>query len=306
MHDSMACKLSVCKTMDQVITLPDGRQLGYCLYGQPEGKPCLYFHGTPSSRLEPQLLAAYDIDLNLLLYKANLYLIAVDRPGMGLSTFNPKGDYLSFASDVLQLLQHLGITNCPVLAWSGGGPYALAIAHQYPQFISLVSIICGFTRPFAPDVLQLMGMNKWYFQLAKRTPWLLKPSMNIIRKQDTKNAPPQWITGLPYVDYAYFRHPKHLRTLSQLTLKEACRKGTRGPVYEASSYFNDFGFTLASIQQPIHYWWGLEDMTVIRLHAEAIEQQAPNAIMHYREKEGHLSLYVNCFEEVLQTIVAVS
>ena len=292
--------------MDQTFTLPDGRQLGYSLYGQTDGSPCLYFHGTPSSRLEPQLLAAYDVDLNLLLYKANLFLIAVDRPGMGLSTFNPKGDFLSFAQDVQLLLQQLQVTSCAVLAWSGGGPYALAIAHQYPQLISLVSIICGFTRPFASDVLRLMGMNKWYFRSAKYTPWLLKTSMNVIRKRPAKQIPPQWITGLPYVDYAYLRQPTYLQTMSRLTLKEACRNGTRGPVYEARMYFNDFGFALSDIQQPVHYWWGLEDMTVIRLHAEAVEQQAPNVSMHYREKEGHLSLYVNCFEEVLQTIVAAT
>lgn len=288
--------------MDQTFTLPDGRQLGYCVYGQPDSRPCLYFHGTPSSRLEPQLLAVYDIDLNLLLYKANLYLIAVDRPGMGLSTFNPRGDFLSFASDVQQLLKHLQVSRCPVLTWSGGGPYALAMAHQHPQLISLVSIISGFTRPFASDVLRLMGMNKWYFRLAKQAPWLLIRSMSILRKQQTKSVPPQWVTGLPYVDYAYLKDPKHLQVLSALTLKEACRNGAQGPVYEAAAYFNDFGFAISAVQQPVHYWWGLEDMTVIRLHAEAVEQLAPNAVMHYREKEGHLSLYVNCFEEVLQQL----
>ena len=34
------------------ITLPDGRQLGYAEYGNPEGKPIFYFHGFPGSRLE--------------------------------------------------------------------------------------------------------------------------------------------------------------------------------------------------------------------------------------------------------------
>jgi pimeloyl-ACP methyl ester carboxylesterase len=286
--------------MDQIFTLADGRQLGYCLYGQPDSQPCLYFHGTPSSRLEPQLLGAYDLDLNLLLYKANFYFIAIDRPGMGFSTFNPKGDFVSFSADVQQLLQHLQIVRCPVLTWSGGGPYALAIAHQYPQLISSVSIICGFTRPFASDVLQQMGMNRWYFRLAKYTPWLLEKSMNVIRKQQVRSTPPQWISGLPYVDYAYLKDPRHMQVLSRLTLKEACRNGAQGAVHEARTYFNDFGFSLSAIQQPIHYWWGLEDMTVIRLHAEAIEQQVLNAVMHYREKEGHVSLYVNAFEEILQ------
>jgi hypothetical protein len=40
----------------------------------------------------------------------------------------------------------------------------------------------------------------------------------------------------------------------------------------------------------------------VQLHADAIEQQVPNAIMHYREGEGHLSLYIKAFEEILQTI----
>ena len=35
------------------ILLPDGRLLGYAEFGKPDGHPVLYFHGAPSSRLEP-------------------------------------------------------------------------------------------------------------------------------------------------------------------------------------------------------------------------------------------------------------
>jgi hypothetical protein len=84
-------------------------------------------------------------------------------------------------------------------------------------------------------------------------------------------------------------------------MKEACSNGAKGPVHEARSYFGDFGFDVSAIRQPVHYWWGTSDMTVIRLHAEAIENKAQHPVMHFREKEGHLSLYVNCMQEIIGT-----
>ena len=86
--------------IDNIFRLPDDRNLAYCLYGSGDGQPVLYFHGTPSSRLEPSLLAGYNIDIDGLLFKYNLQLIAIDRSGMGLSTFNLKGDFVSFSKDV--------------------------------------------------------------------------------------------------------------------------------------------------------------------------------------------------------------
>jgi pimeloyl-ACP methyl ester carboxylesterase len=63
------------------IQLPDKRELAYALFGPGDGEPILYFHGTPSSRLEPSLLDGYNIDLKSLLHKYNVHLISLDRPG---------------------------------------------------------------------------------------------------------------------------------------------------------------------------------------------------------------------------------
>lgn len=290
--------------MEKGIELGDGRTLTYAVYGNAAARPVFYFHGTPSSRLEPLLLESYGISLTGLLEEAGLQLIAVDRPGMGGSSFHPKGNFISFAADVAELANVLGIQKAQVLCWSGGGPYALAIAFQYPKLISGVSIICGFTRPFAKDMFQLMGMNKWYFHLAKHAPLLLMGAMNLLKHKAIRSTVPQWITGLPYADYALLKNPAHLADLAQLTLKEAARQGARGPLHEARAYYHPFGFSLAAIQQPVHYWWGTKDMSVIRLHAEAVEAEAPAAVMHYREEEGHLSLYVHHFREVLQTMAS--
>ena len=34
-----------------ILSLPDGRRLGYAEYGDPNGKPVMLFHGNPNSRL---------------------------------------------------------------------------------------------------------------------------------------------------------------------------------------------------------------------------------------------------------------
>jgi pimeloyl-ACP methyl ester carboxylesterase len=284
------------------IKLSDGRQLGYAVYGSSAGKPVLYFHGTPSSRLELLLLQHYGVDLEGILAEAGLKLLAVDRPGMGLSTFNPKGDFLSFAADAGELMQQLGILNCPVLCWSGGGPYALATAYRYPARITSATIICGFSRHFDDEVVKAMHRNVWYFRAAKYMPAVLRAGLYTISRRKPRHTPSQKMTGLPFKDFQYMRRLKDLRTLARYTLMEACRVNAKGAVQEARNYFKHFGFDLTTIQQPVHYWWGSQDVSVIELHALAVERYVPNATMHYRAHEGHLSIWVRHMKEVLQAI----
>lgn len=69
--------------IESQIILPNDRRLAYAEFGKPEGHPVLYFHGAPSSRLEP-LLIGDDV-----LSRYGLRIIVPDRPGMGRSDFQP-------------------------------------------------------------------------------------------------------------------------------------------------------------------------------------------------------------------------
>lgn len=288
-----------------IFQLPGNRNLSYCLYGLSSDQPVLYFHGTPSSRLEPSLLSAYSIDIEALLFKYKLQLIAIDRPGMGLSAFNPAGDFVSFAQDVNLLLQDLKIKQCKVLCWSGGGPFALTIAHECKEVIQAVYIITGFTISFgAGKVFNKMHGNKLYFGSAKWVPGLLRMVMKLVAGKAPTKPIPQRISRMPDVDHKLMTEVTKLRQVSATTLQEACHQGSRGAVYEARLYFKNYGFELKDVHQPVHFWWGNEDNVVIHLHAEAVEQQVPNHVMHYKQNEGHLSIYIKCIEEVLQTIAS--
>ncbi len=82
-----------------------------------------YFHGPPSSRLERRLFSDESLATRL-----RLRVIAMDRAGMGLSTFQ-KGRRLSdWPADVAALADALGIERFAVLGFSGGGAYTAACA----------------------------------------------------------------------------------------------------------------------------------------------------------------------------------
>jgi pimeloyl-ACP methyl ester carboxylesterase len=79
------------------IVLPDGRRLAYAEFGAHGGRPVLYFHGSPSSRLEPLLVG------DKVWTRHGLRVIAPDRPGMGLSDFQPGRGFSHWPADVAAL-----------------------------------------------------------------------------------------------------------------------------------------------------------------------------------------------------------
>src|SRR5215469_1286918 len=81
---------------DNQLQLSDGRQLGYARYGRPGGEPILYFHGHPGSRLEARFAHAAASD-------AGFQVIALDRPGYGLSDFQAGRAITDWPADVAQL-----------------------------------------------------------------------------------------------------------------------------------------------------------------------------------------------------------
>jgi pimeloyl-ACP methyl ester carboxylesterase len=97
------------------LVLRDGRRLGYAQYGQPDGEPIVYFHGHPGSRLEARL--AHEPAA-----APGLRVIALDRPGYGLSDFLPGRAITDWPADVTAAADALGIGRFSVAGASGGGP----------------------------------------------------------------------------------------------------------------------------------------------------------------------------------------
>ena len=146
------------------LQLPDKRQLGYALYGSLTGRPVLYFHGLPGSRLEASLLDASARSLAL-------RIIAVDRPGFGLSDHQPTRRLLDWPDDIHLLAKALDIEHFGVVAVSGGAPWALACACRLPQQLASLAIVGGL-GPLHEAALRkaLRRMARLAFRLADISP----------------------------------------------------------------------------------------------------------------------------------------
>src|SRR6186713_587345 len=98
---------------EHVVELADGRNLGYAEYGPKDGRPVLFFHGFGTTRIICPPDAGPE--------ELGLRLIAVDRPGIGLSTPLPGRRLLDWPRDVAELADRIGVGSLSVIGWSGGG-----------------------------------------------------------------------------------------------------------------------------------------------------------------------------------------
>jgi pimeloyl-ACP methyl ester carboxylesterase len=105
----------------QGMTLADGRQRTWQEFGQPEGRPVLYFHGGGSFCLEAGLFHREAV-------QRNIRLISTNRPGAGGTSLCPGRPVAAYSKDLRELLGHLGIDQFACLGESNGGMVTLAVA----------------------------------------------------------------------------------------------------------------------------------------------------------------------------------
>src|SRR5687768_17230337 len=117
--------------------------MGYAELGRPDGRPIVLLHGFLSSRLAGVLA---DADARAL----GVRLIAVDRPGHGLSDFKRRRRVAHWVPDVASLADVLGLDRFAVLGVSTGGPYAAACAALLPQRVRTAGIVSGWAPSNAP------------------------------------------------------------------------------------------------------------------------------------------------------------
>jgi pimeloyl-ACP methyl ester carboxylesterase len=98
---------TVTSETELTMTLSDGRRLGYAQFGDISGQPVLY---NPSgTRLDLQAFSPLAATLGV-------RLIALDRPGIGLSDFRPDYEILDWPDDVAEAAAQLGLERFAMLA----------------------------------------------------------------------------------------------------------------------------------------------------------------------------------------------
>lgn len=100
--------------MAQKLTLPDGRNLDFLISGDPDGYPFLFIHGTPGAYVVMKRFEEIAVE-------KHLKLISLSRAGYGSSSRWMGRSVVDAVSDIEALLKHLGVNECIVAGWSGGG-----------------------------------------------------------------------------------------------------------------------------------------------------------------------------------------
>lgn len=283
---------------DNVLRLKDGRMLGYAEYGDRHGRPAFYFHGTPGSRLEGTL--THDAAV-----RHGVRLICAERPGYGLSDFQPRRTILDWPDDVVQLAEALGIDRFFVAGISGGGPYAAACAYRIPQRVVGAAIISGMGPIDVPGATKGMSLlNRAFLWIGRRAPWLMRPlaglmAWMVLRSPDrvldqikrSFAAPDQEVLSRPEIRAAF-----------KEDVLEAFRKGGRGLARENALFARPWGFRLEDISVEVHLWQGEKDRNVAPTMGRYQAHAIPNCKATFYPDAGHLLGIVHV-DEIMQAVV---
>lgn len=117
---------------ETVLRLADGRRVGLARGGPAAVEPVLYIHGILGSRLEAFIGG-----------EPRHRVIAIDRPGYGLSDPLPQPSFSQFGRDVEAVLDQLGIQHCTIFGGSAGSPYALAAAVGLGERVRRLFLVAG-------------------------------------------------------------------------------------------------------------------------------------------------------------------
>jgi pimeloyl-ACP methyl ester carboxylesterase len=313
----------------QTVILPDGRTLGYAEWGSPNGSPLLYFHGFPSSRLE-----AYG--LQSMAANRNIRIFSLDRPGFGLSTYDPRRRIMDWPADVQDFASQVGISQFSVLGVSGGGPYALACAKQLPrERLRAVGVLAGapvwdsgFRTQGVPWYARLLylavkcwpsgvkavldglvGVLRWVAgtRLAEKR---IDASLDALTRaqaakkteeesNDEKSAHDSTMDQKQQLPVESI--PQRRTRLIRL-LFEAFAQGTAGMILETRLLTHDWGFELEDVMhEHIRMWHGSKDANAPVRSIRDMSRRMPHCVLK-EYNETHFTMGDH-FDEVLDELI---
>ena len=281
------------------LQLTDGRRLAWAEFGAPDGRPVLYCHGTPGSRLEARLAGAAAERLGI-------RLIAADRPGYGDSTPLNERTPLAVGKDLRQLCDHLGLEKVYLLGVSGGGPFACAAAGVLGPTVIALGLVCpvGPLRGHSTGELPLFpwrGMsawNRWPLPVRRAA---LAPLSALLRR-----LPQRFLRKLTRQlgesDRTTLADPAIADQLAD-SLRTALQAGSRGFLDDLTTFTSRWDMSLAAVRCPVLIWQGLDDQLVPPCLAKRLLSEIANCRLRLLPGEGHYSLPIRHAEALLGELI---
>jgi pimeloyl-ACP methyl ester carboxylesterase len=269
------------------IRLPTGRRIGYAEYGNPAGPLVLYFHGTPGSRIELGLVNAEAV-------AAGVRLVAVERPGIGMSDYQSGRRILHWPADVECVAAALGSASQPfgIVGLSGGAPYALACVQCIPHRLTHVAVVSGHAPMNAPGTRR--GNQDDLIEFVDRRPRLSNIGFNVAIRQVNRN-PQKFLERVSRswssADQQMVMCNAEYRAAVIQTLREATRCGSAGILTEVQLLARPWGFRLEQLPfVPVSIWHGGCDPIAPVSMGHYFHRQIAGSELIIDPSAGHLTM----------------
>lgn len=278
----------------------------------------LFFHGFPASHKEAALW-------HETAKKNSIRLIAPDRPGIGMSTYQPARCVLDWPQDAAELAQKLHLDGVRILAVAGGSPYALAClldnerrGSSEKERNSLQVRGTAIVSGIYPTSLGTSGM-----QLSTRVMlwilghcwFLLVPLLEWLVGRPARENPALFESrlmkegqGRPIVDKKVLEDDTYRqRTIESARHAFVC--DSRGVAYEAGLMGRPWGFELGNISAArsgdISLWQGGFDAACPADMARRAHETLGRSRLRVLEYEGHLSLQARHQDAILKDLMGI-
>lgn len=279
-----------------------GRSVEVLVAGAADGLPLVYHTGTPSGLavFEPMARACAERGLALVMYT---------RPGYGGSDPQPGRRVADAAADVRAILDHLGAGEFVTAGASGGGPHALACAALLPGRCLAAATLGGVAPREGADWLAGMAEdNVTEFSAAIEgdgaltaflrgaAPDLAEVTGDQVARAlgELASAADQRVLTGEYAEYL------------AASFRAAVSTGIAGWRDDDLAFVADWGVSLGAVGVPVSVWQGDADNMVPMEHGRRLARLIPVARPHLLAGEGHLTIGVNKFGEVLDELIKLA
>lgn len=275
------------------VRLRDGRALGWAGWGPADGAPVLFFSGAAMGR-------SLGFGAGVL-GRLGVRLIAVERPGLGVSDPAPGRTLLSWPDDVRDLVSGLGLEGgVRVVGFSHGAPFALACAAA--GVVTAASVVSGLdelTHPGLPVDPAVAGL----LRAAAEDPATFEETF----ARDA-GAEMMWglVTGMSGEhDLAVYTGPAFAPAYRR-SLAEGFAQGAAGYARDLVLAYRPWPFRVEDTRVPVELWYGGHDPGTVHSpdHGATLGRRIPAARRHLLPEEGGSLLWTRA-EDVLAALLAL-
>jgi pimeloyl-ACP methyl ester carboxylesterase len=266
--------------------LADGRRLCWAAFGDPEGAPVLWFHGTPGNRTQiPPETARQAATLGI-------RIVCIARPGVGRSSDVAYATFQHSVDDIAAVADDVGAQRFGIVALSGGAPYALACGHEMPHRVLGIGILGGVCPVAGPDaapggiVHMAARFNGVLTPLRVPLSGLVRNLVGLLGPL-SHQAYSQFARIMPEGDRKVFAD-REVESMFIWDLVDANRHAFRGLFNDVVLFGRDWGFRLGDVDAPVRWWHGDADSLVPLDHARHATALLPDCELLVRPEESHL------------------